>query len=48
MSTHVFGWGFLAAGCCGLMIVLAGAGLLLFFLLRKKTPPSGFDVLPKE
>jgi hypothetical protein len=37
---------FIAAG---VLVVLAGIGLVLFLVLRKKQPPRGFDVLsPKE
>ena len=32
----------------GLLVVLAGVGLVLFLVLRKKQPPRGFDVLPAE
>ena len=45
---HFLSWGFILIGCAGVMVVLAGVGLLLFFLLRRKQPPRGFDVLPKK
>jgi hypothetical protein len=39
---------FLLLIAAGLLVVLAGVGLTLFLVLRKKQPPRGFDVLPKE
>ena len=41
-------WAFLLVGCAGMMALLVGAGLLAFILLRRKQPPRGFDVLPKN
>ena len=31
-----------------LLLFLAGLGLVLFLVLRKKSVPRGFDVLPTE
>jgi hypothetical protein len=48
MPTHYTSWVFLLVGCAGVMVLLAGVGLLAFILLRRKNPPRGFDVLPKK
>jgi hypothetical protein len=48
MPVHFFGLGILVIAFVGVLALLAGAGVLAYFLLRRKQPPRGFDVLPKE
>jgi hypothetical protein len=48
MASPVFHWGLLLVAGAGILAMLAGAGVLLFFLLRRKKEPRGFEVLPKK
>jgi len=48
MSLGVLRWAVLLLACGGAFVLLAGAGVLVYFLRRRKQPPRGFEVLTKE